>query len=549
MIKRNEKYILILIFTIYFFFGLYIYKDFGIGIEEHFQRQNGFYWLDNLLASTNFIELKKAASLKYNNILLIDPSLPKITFFNFYGIIFDLPTAFIEILFNINNSKTYFEIRHFFNFFIFFISSIFFFKILFKRFNFYLGIFGLFIYILTPRIFGDSFFNNKDILFLSLLTISISFLFNYFEKANFKNLFFFCFFCALATSTRIMGIYLPILFIFFNFIEYISNKSNFKSFIKLTLKIIFLYVLILYLHYPYMWELNIFEFADWFSKFFYSMNLKLLFNGHYYFMNYLPRSYLPTWIFISTPLFITILFIAGSFLGLKRLLNRLTNIKDEKPVACDVWKSRNEKKDIFILISFYSFFIYAIFFNVAMLSGWRHFYFLHIYWVYISIFGLFNLIIYLKSRVNFKFKNLLLLISAIFLIFENVKFHPYQSLYFNNILSEKIVKKFQVDTPSLSRADALKTILFDSKNKKKIVVANVSWTPFFNGRDLLEEKYKEKLIFSGQNYKNADYIYDNFIYKSDKSYDKNDLIPKSFKILKKLTIDNVHIYSIYKKIK
>ena len=549
MIKRNEKYIFILIFTIYFFFGLYIYKDFGIGIEEHFQRQNGFFWLDYLLASTNFIEFKNAASLKYNNILLIDPSLPKITFFNFYGIIFDLPTAFIEILFNLENSKIYFELRHFLNFIIFFISSIFFFQILLKRFNFYLGIFGLFIYILTPRIFGDSFFNNKDILFLSLLTISISFLFKYFERAEFKNLFFFCLFSALATSTRIMGIYLPILFIFFIFIEYLSNKKDLKSFIKLTLKIIFLYILALYLHYPYMWQLNIFEFMSWFSKFFYSMNLKLLFNGQYYFMNYLPRSYLPTWIFISTPLFITILFITGSFLYLKRLFNRLINIKDQKPIACDIWKSCNEKKDIFILISFYCFFVYAIFFNVAMLSGWRHFYFLHVFWTYISVFGLFNLIYYFKSGINVKIIHLLLLASVFFLLYENVKFHPYQSLYFNNILSVEAVKKFQVDTPSLSRSDALKSILLDSKNKQKIVVANASWTPFFNGKDLLENKFKEKLIFSGQNYQKADYIYDNFIYKSDTSFNKNHMIPKNFKVYKKLTIDNVHIYSIYKKIK
>ena len=38
--------------------GLFIYKDFGVGIEEHFQRQNGFYWLNHFLLSTNFDELK-----------------------------------------------------------------------------------------------------------------------------------------------------------------------------------------------------------------------------------------------------------------------------------------------------------------------------------------------------------------------------------------------------------------------------------------------------------------------------------------------------------
>ncbi len=42
-------------FSVYFFIGLLIYKDFGIGIEEHFQRKNGFYWLNQFFV---FFELQ-----------------------------------------------------------------------------------------------------------------------------------------------------------------------------------------------------------------------------------------------------------------------------------------------------------------------------------------------------------------------------------------------------------------------------------------------------------------------------------------------------------
>ena len=547
MINDKKNYILILFFSIYIFFGTFIYRDFGIGVEEHFQRLNGFYWLDYLLSFSDFSTLKETVNLKYKNILLTNSHLPNIVFFNFYGVIFDVPAAFIESIFNLDNSKTYFEIRHIFNFLIFLVSAFFFYKILLKRFNFSIAFLGLLIYSLTPRIFGDSFYNNKDVLFLSLLTIAISFLFNFFDKENNKNLIFFCFFSALATSTRIMGIYLPFFLIFFIFLEFLTNKKNIFNFCSLSFKIIFFYVLSLYLHYPYIWQLNIFEIYDWFNKFFYSMNLKLLFNGHYYYMNYLPRSYLPIWIFISTPFILSILFIIGSFLSLKRFFYRLINIRNHKPLGCDLWMSSNEKKDIFILFSFFSFFSYAIFFNVAMLSGWRHFYFLHIFFTYISIFGFFNLIIYFKKKINLKIIYLLTFLLIIFLMYENVKFHPYQSLYFNNLMSKAHIKSFQVDTPSLSRVDALKSILIDSPNKKQIFIANSSWTPFVNGRDLLEPELKKKLVFTGQDFKNADYIYDNFIYKSDKKYNKGNMIPTNFIIFKKLEISNVHIYSIYKK--
>ncbi len=547
MIKDKKNYILILFFSIYIIFGLFIYRDFGIGIEEHFQRLNGFHWLNYFLSFSDFDLFKEAVNLKYNDILKNNPNLPNIVFFNFYGIVFDVPAAFIETIFKLDNSKLYFEIRHIFNFLIFLISSFFFYKILLKRFNFVIAFSGLLIYSLSPRIFGDSFYNNKDVLFLSLLTISISFLFDFFDKANNKNLIFFCIFSALATSTRIMGIYLPILFIFFIFLEFLTNKKSILDFISLSLKITFFYIISLYLHYPYIWQLNILEISDWFNKFFYSMNLKLLFLGHYYYMDYLPRSYLPIWIFISTPLILSILFIIGAFLLLKRFFYRLINISDRKTVGSDLWISNREKKDIFILFSFFSFFFYAIFFNVAMLSGWRHFYFLHIFFTYILMFGLFNLIIYFKKRTSMRIIYCFLTLPVILLVSENVKFHPYQSLYFNNLLSKEYIKKFQVDAPSLSRVDALKSILIDSHNKKEVFVANSSWTPFVNGKDLLDPELKKKLVFIGQDFSRADYIYDNFIYKSDEKYNKSHMIPSDFTIFKKLEIKDVHIYSIYKK--
>jgi hypothetical protein len=163
------------------------------------------------------------------------------------------------------------------------------------------------------------------------------------------------------------------------------------------------------------------------------------------------------------------------------------------------------------------------------------------------VFGLFNLIIYLKKKISLKIIYSLLILPIVLLIYENEKFHPYQSLYFNNLLSKEHIKRFQVDTSSLSRVDALKSILADSPNKKEIFVANSSWTPFMNGKDLLEPELKKKLVFIGQDFKKADYIYDNFIYKSDEKYNKNYIIPLNFTIFKKFEIKDVHIYSIYKK--
>ena len=45
--------------------GILIYKDFGIGIEEHFQRKNGFFWLKSIFSLTNFEQIKEISNFKY----------------------------------------------------------------------------------------------------------------------------------------------------------------------------------------------------------------------------------------------------------------------------------------------------------------------------------------------------------------------------------------------------------------------------------------------------------------------------------------------------
>lgn len=549
-IKINYETGILVFFIIYLICGCLIFKDFGVGIEEHFQRKNGFFWLNKLLSFTGFEELKSTVNFKYNEILRTNPNLPDINFFNFYGVVFDFPLALLESSFSINSSKIYFELRHLFIFLIFFISSIYFYKILYNRFNNGFLIFlGTVFYIFTPRIFGDSFHNNKDILFLSLMTISTYYVFNLFEKKDNKNLLLFCLFAALATSSRIMGLVLPFFLLFFLLIELLTKKIDIKVFITLFLKIILFYLFFLYLHYPYIWQLNIFDISSWFSSFFYHMDIKILFNGEYYNIKYLPRSYLLIWIFITTPFYIIIFSMFGFLILLRRVFLRLLNINELKIINSDLWQGNNEKKDVFIFILFLSFFLFATFLNVAMLSGWRHFYFLHLCLTYFSIIGINFLLLNLRKKIKKSYLLFIgfLIISA--LIHVNFKFHPYQSVYFNNFLKKETIKDFQVDTASLSRADALKYILEKAPNDDQINIANISWVPLENGKSMLDENDQKKFVFTGQNYESADFIYTNYIFKSDEKYNKNYKLPNDFKRFKTLMINNIEIYTIFKRIK
>ena len=215
-LKKSHSKLVFLIFFLYFLIGIITFQDYGISIDEKFQRLSGFYWLNYLLNFTNFEHLKEIVNLKI--LSTADYTLPSLQQNLKYSIFFDVPSALIEIIFKIEESKKYFEIRHFFNFFIFFISSIYFYKLLKNRFiNYNVSIIGTIFYMLSPKIYGASFYNNKDIVFLSLLVISIYYFFKAIDSLSYKNIIFLSAALAAATTFRIIGIFFPLIFLIFYF--------------------------------------------------------------------------------------------------------------------------------------------------------------------------------------------------------------------------------------------------------------------------------------------------------------------------------------------
>ena len=230
-IKNNNisKKITFLLFIIFFLIGVITFKDYGISIDEEFHRGVGFYWLNYVLSFTPFSELNSSAAIKLEQITGF--TLPDVKD-QPYGVIFDLPVALLEVIFKIDDPKNYFYFKHFLNFLLFFTASIFFYKLLLNRFlNSYIALLGTLFFVLSPRIYGNSFFNMKDIISLSLLTIALYYCFKLLDKASYKNFLIFSIFAALSTSQRIYGICLPISFISFYFFSVLSKKKDLNDFL------------------------------------------------------------------------------------------------------------------------------------------------------------------------------------------------------------------------------------------------------------------------------------------------------------------------------
>jgi hypothetical protein len=542
--KSNLIYLL---FFLILSVGLSISKDFGIGIEEHFQRKSGFYWLNYILSFTNFNSLKFEVLEKIYEINLFTPNLPPIEKFSYYGVIFDLPLAFTEAILKIDEPQNYFLLRHNAIFFIFLCSAFCFYKIILGRFNnLNLANFGFLIYVFSPRIFGNIFFDNKDILFLSIITFNFYFFYKYLKNNCLKNLFFLSIFCALSTSTRIIGLLLPLSFFLTIFLKGMSENKLIKN-LKIIIFFIFFYLIFLFLHWPYLWTLSFEQWTNFFSPFFQAMNPTVFFNGEYYQSKYLPISYLPLWIILTTPFHITVLSCIGFFFMTKRFYKRYIRIESNtKKICYDLWSSRKENFDLVIFFNFLLVILLYFSVNLALLSGWRHFYFLNFFLIYFTCFSVYLILNKLRnSKRKIIFLSSFLSFFILIQIFDIYKYHPFQSSYFNNLISKSTKENFEIDTQSLSRVHALKEILKEQMNY--IVLGTASWTPLENARSLIPKKMWSKLNFVGTNFENADFIYSNHYYEVDINYNKKYQIPKNFSLYKTFSIDDTKIYSIYKK--
>ena len=164
MNKNLELKIVLTFFGILIIVGVIIFNDFGISWDEPISRANGFFALEYLYSILgfdfnfeypNFFSNQKQNFKEYND--------------NFYGVVFDLPMGFIEYLFNIESSRQYFLLRHFFTYFLFLTGAFYFFLTLRKFYNFEISLIGL--SFLHPEYLQNPF-----------IIIKISYFYHYFQS-------------------------------------------------------------------------------------------------------------------------------------------------------------------------------------------------------------------------------------------------------------------------------------------------------------------------------------------------------------------------------
>ena len=367
-ISTKKKQILTtLVFSIILITGITIFRDYNAYSDEPFH-----YWAGSVyykFIKTYLITLNLHNSFFYEIQTYLNNDGYKWWFV--YPIFFDLLSEFLVDLLNLNNQNIFF-LRHFLVFFIFFISTIFFYFLIEKRFNnYYFSILSVLILFLTPCIFSNSFYNSKDIIFLSFSIISIYYAVKFIENNNIKNLIFFSIFSGLMINARIFGL---LLVLSFYFVYFFHGKIELKSFLKKIFFIFFSFFIILavcFLFWPFLWFdflNNIQVYKNYITTDLVEVNITNLYFGKIYQDSNLPLHFLPVWILITTPISVLLLSIIGYYKIFISFLNNLDVIEKTN----QLYKNKKELLDFFIFIFFSSSFLFGLFSNY-MHGSWRYF--------------------------------------------------------------------------------------------------------------------------------------------------------------------------------
>ena len=237
-----------------------------------------------------------------------------------------------------------------------------------------LPIVGTVFFYFTPRLFADGHYNNKDIAFLVFVIVALLFAARLIKYGYRRDLLLFAFSSGFLMNTKILGVAIWGLIVVFISIHFWMNRTeHFKSDCLGIFCAVILSLLWYYLLTPAMWRNpiafleycvhNATHFSRWNGTFlYYGRILNPADNG-------IPYSYLPVWMLITTPVYISLLFLISVVLFLYRAVKTRGRI---------LHQYREFMMALFLMLFCFPFFHIILHAPTTVLyNAWRHCYFLY----------------------------------------------------------------------------------------------------------------------------------------------------------------------------
>ena len=434
-LTKHSRWMVFLFFTAYLVIGLAVYDDYGISTDEEFQIRKAEINLD-------FMTGKNTDLLEYPD--------------RHYGAVLAIPLYFIGNW--LGDTRADYLFRHLTTFLIFFGSSIIFYRLA-RLLNFSrsLALAGTAIYIFHPHLFSHSFYNIKDIPFLSLYLLDLYLLVCWVKKPGWGYALLSGLGSGLLVVFRLPGFLLwATAFMLWAWLFLLSprlwKRHLFTGSVYALSAILALYVFM-----PALWldplnELRVFISAELFTWPHKEIFIGQLIEGYA-----IPRYYLPVYFAVTTPLLWLGLALIGSLVSLYQLF---------------IKKQILDSAAIGLALPFFGFYfplLAIMLIRPVIYNGWRHAFFIYPGFVLLVLFGIRACLAGIHALPRRWIRRLslaALVILAVFQVAEQARFlvisHPYQHVYYNRLAGESLSEArrlYAMDYWGLSYRQALEAIL------------------------------------------------------------------------------------------
>ncbi len=342
--------------------------------------------------------------------------------------------------------------------FAYFVFSVFIFFLIGKKIfkDWKIGLLGALFLIISPRIFAQSFFNPKDIPFLSTYVISIYTMLLFLEKKNVFTAFLHGMAIGILCSIRTPGLIIIPITLFFYLFDLFLSREKWKSYAKACLLLLIILITsagLVYLFTPVLYTNPIENFINAFN-----IMKKYPWNNYQLYMGQNIRGQVPwhyslVWFAISSPVFYILLFLSGAGILIIRTIKARTR---------DHFRSM---RDIYLVGACGVLPIGAVILMKSTLyNSNRQMYFVYPALLLISLYGFKFIVDKIRPKIfRWQVWTAIMLVAGLaYPVYFIIRYHPYEYVYFNFLAgpSMSVIKEnYELDGWGVSVRDGLEYIL------------------------------------------------------------------------------------------
>jgi hypothetical protein len=421
-----------------------------------------------------------------------------------YGVAFETPVSLVERLLHIDDEGDQMYYRHLMTFLVCFGGVIAVYQLAVRRFrDWRIGLLAALFLVLSPRLFAESFYNDKDAVFMALFAVATNTAVRFLLRPTLGRAVWHALACAVMIDVRIMGVIMPLLTLGLLLWKGVLSQVKWRQVLMAGVLYLVLVAAFVIAFWPYLWSAPLDNFLQAFE------NMKAFrWTGEVLYMGKqtpaleLPWHYAVVWVGITTPLLYVAAFLLGVVLIVRCMVRQIWRL----------WENEQQMQDLLFLGLALGPILAIIVLHSVLYDGWRQLYFIYPAFLLVAIRGWVAAWQWRPAVVwGGLWPKALLLITVLSVVstsYQMVRDHPLQNVYFNALAGNHAEEMFEVDYWGLSFRQGLEYIVANDDRPHITVSAPMARWAGYSQR-MLSVDTRNRLQFV-DNAAEADYYITNY---------------------------------------